>query len=118
VDTRNKILTLAAARRLPPPVAIAAGYFDVLRAEHARQLQALKGQSRLLLAVLPLENALLDQRARAELAAALRVVDYVVPATREDLDALIQSLRPAAVARLEEDDARRRRQLIEHVQHR
>jgi len=38
MDTRNKILTVAAALELRPPVALATGHFDVLRAEDAREL--------------------------------------------------------------------------------
>ena len=50
--------------------------------------------------------------------AALRVVDYVVAADHGDVDALIASLKPVHLARLEAADARRARQLIEHVQRR
>ncbi|MBZ5582515.1 MAG: hypothetical protein LAQ30_10000 [Acidobacteriia bacterium] len=119
MDTRSKILTLAAARQLPARLAIAAGYFDVLRAEHARELSAIKEHAApLLVVVLPLEDGLLGQRARAELAAALRVVDYVVAAGNRDLEPLIDCLQPIRCARLECADARRRRELIEHVRRR
>jgi hypothetical protein len=65
--------------------------------------------------VLPLANGAQDQRARAELAAGLRMVDYVVVAGERDPDALIDSLRPAAIVRLEEAEARRARELREQV---
>lgn len=118
MDTRTKILTADAARRIAGPVAIATGYFDVLRAEHTRELIALRQGWPLLVVVLPLEGELLDQRSRAELVAALRVVDYVVAADRNQAESLIEALKPVRVARMETADARRVRELIEHVQRR
>jgi len=121
MDTRSKILTPAAARRLPPPLAVATGYFEILRAELVRELCEARERvagSALVAVVLPLANAALDQRARAELAAGLRMVDYVVIADDEDPGALIDSLKPAALARLEEAEARRARELKEHVRSR
>ena len=118
MDTRIKILSLDAARRLAPPPVLAAGYFDVLRAAHVRELAELRRRfpgSPLVAAVLPLAGALLDQRARAELAAALRVVDYVVIPERPDVYTLAETLQPAFIARMEAADASRARQLTEHV---
>jgi hypothetical protein len=46
------------------------------------------------------------------------MVDYVVAADHGDADALIDSLKPVRVARLEAADARRARQLTDHVQRR
>jgi bifunctional ADP-heptose synthase (sugar kinase/adenylyltransferase) len=121
VDTRTKILTLAAATRLPAPLTIATGLFDVLRAAHVRELrqarEAIPG-ARLLVVVLPWEDALLEQRARAEMAAALHMVDYVVIANSEQARALIDALQPARLVRLEAADEGRVRQLREHVRRR
>jgi bifunctional ADP-heptose synthase (sugar kinase/adenylyltransferase) len=121
VDTRSKILTLAAALELRPPVAIATGYFDVLRAEDARDLARVRHHP-LLVVVLPLVGAILSQRARAEMVAALRVVDYVVTAEDGDVEKLVTGLRPVGFVRLEAAQARRyalwARQLIEHVHRR
>lgn len=117
MDTRCKILTLDAALALPPGLAIAAGTFDVLRPEHARDLAAIHARP-LLVAVLPSDGELLPQRARAELVAGLRMVDYVVIADSGELDRLTGALRPAEVARFEAADAGRARQLIEHVRRR
>jgi len=117
VDTRSKILT--SADSLPRPAAFIAGYFDVLRAEHVRELQQVRGrvpQGPLVAAVLPYPEELLDQRTRAELVAALRVVDYVLIADHEELHRLIERFRPAEVVRLEAADRRRTRRLIEHAQ--
>jgi bifunctional ADP-heptose synthase (sugar kinase/adenylyltransferase) len=118
VDTRTKILTAAAARQIASPVVVATGYFDVLRAEHVRELRDIRGGDALLVVVLPLAGELLDQRSRAELVAGLRMVDYVVAADHGDADALIDSLKPVRVARLEAADARRAQQLTDHVQRR
>jgi bifunctional ADP-heptose synthase (sugar kinase/adenylyltransferase) len=61
---------------------------------------------------------LLPQRARAELVAALRMVDYVVTADDTAPDAFLASLEPAQLVRLEAVHAVRKRQLMEHVQRR
>ena len=97
------------------------GYFDVLRAEHIRDLREARERAPalpLLAVVLPLAGELLHQRARAELVAALRVVDYVVITDEADAAGLIESLEPAVLVRLEGADARRIRQLTEHVHRR
>jgi glycerol-3-phosphate cytidylyltransferase-like family protein len=117
VDTRSKILTPAAALRIPArPIAIVTGTFDVLRAEHAREIEeARTGAAALLAIVLPRAGELLPQRARAELVAALRAVDYVVAAGPEELEALIHGLEPARIVRLEGADDRRLQQLREQI---
>lgn len=121
MDTRSKILTLEAALQLPPPLTVVTGYFDVLRAAHVRDLQEARGLDpgrQLLVVVLPGAETLLDQRARTELVAALRVVDYVVTAEDRDLDRLIAAIPPSHLVRLEAADERRSRQLMEHVRSR
>ena len=126
MDTRSKILTLDAALRLPPPLTVVTGYFDVLQTEHVRDLQHARAQAPavagnewpLLAIVLPATAGLLGQRARAELVAALRVVDYVVTADEGDLDRMIAAFPPRHLVRLEAADERRSRQLIEHVRSR
>jgi hypothetical protein len=92
---------------------VVTGYFDPLLAAHARELAALPRP--LLVAVLPRAGELLAQRARAELAAGLRVVDYVVIAEDTDADGLCKRLRASQVVRLEAADADRTRHLMEHV---
>jgi len=114
VDTRSKLLSLEAAKRLQGPLTLATGYFDVLCAEDAREL-AQAGRP-LLVAVVQNGEEIWLAEARAEMVAALRVVDYVVAAGHDDLDELIESLRPARVLRLEEGQARRAQRLIEDVQ--
>jgi bifunctional ADP-heptose synthase (sugar kinase/adenylyltransferase) len=121
VDTRNKILSRDAALRLPPPLTLVTGYFDILRADHARDLQQARDRSPsqpLLVMVLTGLRPVLNPRARAELVAALRMVDYVVTADDGDRESLIEALEPAQLVRLEAADQCRARQLMEHVQRR
>ena len=117
MDTRNKILTFDAALRLPPgTLTLVTGSFDALRAAHVRELAFVPRP--VLAVVLPLADELLPQAARAEMAAALRVIDYVVIAGNQDLDVLVEALLPRELVRMEAGDAVRIQQLIEHVHRR
>jgi hypothetical protein len=114
VDTRAKIVS-AEAVRASVPVAVA-GYFDVLTGDLVRELRAIRDRhpaTPLLAIVLPCPDALLEQRARAELAAALAVIDYVLIAETEDSEALASH-----VIHLEEADRERNRRLRDHVRSR
>jgi hypothetical protein len=125
VDTRAKIVTPEALLALDPPrpLLVAAGRFDVLRVEAARELDAARertGAKTLVVAIAPLADALAPLGARAEMAAALRVIDYVFIASNEDpdrkeWDRLIASLQPTELIDLTGADTERVRQLIEHV---
>ena len=118
MDTRSKILTVeeARSRAFPAPVVVT-GYFDLLRAVHERELDAIRRRTAgpLLAVVLPWEEAYLSQRARAEMVAALRVVDYVIAPDVGDAAALVAALGPCELVRLEAADRLRNRELIEHV---
>lgn len=114
MDTRAKIIDVSGlpAGRLT----LVTGYFDPLLAWHAERLAEFRnGAETLVAAVLPLEGELLPQRARAELAAALRVIDYVLiasdPAARFAIDGV-------EMISLAEEDLRRRAQLIADVRSR
>jgi hypothetical protein len=97
-------------------VTVVTGYFDPLLAWHARELERIHGRAgAIAVVVLPLAGELLPQHARAVLVAALRMIDYVLVADNEDLDGLLVALKPAEIVRLEDDDLRRRGELIEHV---
>jgi hypothetical protein len=113
MDTRTKIVGAAA---VPAGATVVTGTFDVVRAEDARELEAI-GRP-LAVVVLPLDGELLSQRARAELAAGLRMVDYVLIADDSHPESLLALLRPARVVRLEAVHAARKRQLMEHVHRR
>ena len=118
VDTRSKILN---TESLPRGVTLVTGYFDVLTTEVTRALEDVRERTRdrpLAVAVLSRGVEILPGSSRAELVAALRMVDYVVTASDEDLNRLIERSQPAEVVRMEESDLRRMRRLIEHVQRR
>ena len=118
MNTRMKIVDAAACGGNRPITAVT-GYFDPLLAWHARELEAIRGRAAALaVIVLPLASELLPQRARGHLVAALRMVDYVLLANNEDLDSLFAELKPVEIIRLEDDDLRRRGELIEHVRRR
>ena len=120
VDTRTKIVTAADLEKLhfARPLLVATGRFDVLRTEAAQALTAARartGAASLLVALRPLADALAPMEARAEMAAALRMVDYVFVVPNGDWPASVASLQPIEIVDLEEADAERIRQLIEHV---
>jgi hypothetical protein len=122
MDTRSKILNPAAARALPRgTLAVVTGSYNPLLAEHARALAAVRRRAPerpVLAVILPAEPALLPGEARAALVAAIRMVDYVLVADREETEKLIDILAPAETVRLEADDAVRTARLIEHVHRR
>jgi len=113
MDTRRKIV---AADLVPAGCCVVTGYFDVLQAGDIRDLSALPRP--VAAVVLPFSDELLSQRARAELAAALRVIDYVVIADDPNADGLLERLRPGQIVRLEATQASRTSQLKEHVRKR
>ena len=122
MDTRTKILT---AEAVPRACTVVTGAFDPLLADDARELAEIRAShpdGPLLVVVLPLPGELLPGRARAELVAALRMVDYVVTAphaaTAAATDALLATLEPRHLVRLEGAQAARKRQLMDHVHRR
>jgi len=115
MDTRTKILSLPAARTLRP-AAVVGSRFDVPRAAHLRDLESLPRP--LLAVVLDHAHSILPVAARAELAAALRVIDYVVIADDREFQALVSALQPARVLHLEDADRRRAAELKQHVERR
>jgi glycerol-3-phosphate cytidylyltransferase-like family protein len=115
MDTRSKIVDTSRLRA-SPPAAVVTGYFDPLLAWHARELEDIRGSAgALAIIVLPLACELLPQSARAALVAALRAVDRVLIGDNGNLDRLFAELKPQRVVRLEDDDLRRRAELMEHV---
>jgi bifunctional ADP-heptose synthase (sugar kinase/adenylyltransferase) len=105
MDTRGKIVGSAeAARRAAEGATVVSGYFDPLVASHARRLAELK-RGTLIVAIENPKRPILTARARAELVASLRAVDYVV----EERGGLRVDVR------LEDEDARRFDELVAHV---
>ncbi len=118
MDTRSKIIP-AARRDLARPLTVVTAYFDPLLAWHARELEAVRKRAACVAAIVPpIANELLPQRARAELAASLRMIDYVLTANSGDLDSLIAEFQPDEIVRMEAQEVRRRGELIEHVHRR
>ncbi len=86
LDTRTKIIPLHEIQeRLHKHAARwVSGYFDPLTAEHVQRLAQAREPGRLLVVeVTNPPEPLLAQRARAELVAALSMVDYVVMSSRQ-----------------------------------
>ncbi len=118
MDTRTKILDAAEAaaaaseaRRAGKTVKLVTGTFDPLLAAHARRLREIGSDAAVLFAeILEPEAPLLPARARAELVAALGVVDYVVLGGA--------ALQPDEIYREESADSRRRQGLIRNVRQR
>lgn len=123
MDTRTKIRPVAQAAALRReaaeqrrPLRVATGHFDPLQIEHARLLgEFARTGAWLVIVVTPSENPLLTLRARAELVAALAVVDHAFAADAGQVDAILADLAPEAVLHCEADDKRRTAELIAHV---
>jgi hypothetical protein len=107
VDTRQKIVDAAQAAQIAARGAtVVSGTFDPLVASHAARLAELKRDGAALLVLITShDQALLPSRARAELVAGLRVVDFVT----ESPDGIMPQVR------LEPEHAARLGELIEHV---
>jgi sugar/nucleoside kinase (ribokinase family) len=110
LDTRRKIVE---PRSLPSegPVRVIVGYFDPVHGEQARAVNRLANEKEVVVAaVMDPPNPLLPLRARAELAAALEAIDFVVTEADEAL-----ALPGATVIDIRADDLRRRDELMRHV---
>jgi len=126
VDTRTKILDCAEAEKLfrrcmegRSPLKVVTGYFDPLLAGHARRLREITGPGAQLAVVLATpENPLLPARARAELVAALAVVDYVVLPPEGGADRLLEQLPAQSVFHEEVADAGCAEEFIRRVHRR
>ena len=121
MDTREKIVDLARAaqiaaalRRGGSRVRLLAAYFDVLTPELVRRLRALPDGRPLIAVVIDPVRPLLPARARAELAAALTMIDYVLLLPESGLDRVIAEIQPDEVIREDRDSEA----LIEYVHRR
>jgi len=118
VDTRSKIISVDSLddlRRRASRLKVVTGHFDPLLAAHARRLAALKQPGETLVVVITEpDRPLLPAPARAELVAALAVVDCVMLAGA-DLEQLLARLKPDELVREEAADEARRADLIRRV---
>ena len=112
MDTRTKILDAQAARAA---AILVSGRFDPLLAEHTRALDSISRGGAVFACLSAAPEPLLAPAARAELAAALRAVSYVVTGSRAEVEAAIE---PDEVLHRDEDDDRLARELIRHVHQR
>jgi bifunctional ADP-heptose synthase (sugar kinase/adenylyltransferase) len=124
VDTRSKIVTpeeACALARGSRNAALATGYFDVLLAAHVRELDRVRDslpEAVLLVALGTPPRPLLDARARAEMVAALAMVDYVVSLEDRRMESLLAAFPVERIVRLEAAHEQRMRELIQHVHRR
>jgi bifunctional ADP-heptose synthase (sugar kinase/adenylyltransferase) len=98
---------------------VATGYFDPLLAVHASRLSRLRNRADALMVVVATPpQPILPGTARAELVAALSVVDYVVLPEETTVEELLARIRAKEVLRQEAEDERLTRDLIQHVRSR
>jgi hypothetical protein len=104
VDTRTKILRPDQIRDLPASAVYVCGHFDPMLPAYAERLEALGSTGRGLVVVLAdPPDPLLPQGSRAELAASLAVVDWVV---LPGADGAAAALPSSAVAEVHDETAR------------
>jgi bifunctional ADP-heptose synthase (sugar kinase/adenylyltransferase) len=97
-------------------VTVVTGHFDPLLARHARRLNEIAEPGGVLVTVVT-ESArpILEAKARAELVAALEMVDYVVVAEGPALEELLGGLQADRIFREEAADQRRAQDLIAQI---
>jgi hypothetical protein len=121
-DTRGKIVTLdqarALAREQPPAIAFIT-HLEVLGVSHIRKLQdlAARAPGKLFMILTDPDSPLVPLAARAEVAAGLRMVDYVIPSP-DGAGPALAAIHAALTVHDEEEDRERTRLLVEHVRNR
>ena len=109
MDTRRKISRLAdiLERYSDRNLAVARGRYDVLTAGRVRAVAAARAQADALVAFVatddPAAPCLLDQSARAQLAASLGAVDAVLLCDQTEAELALERLRPSHVVDIEAD---------------
>jgi len=119
IDCQHAVALVAQLRGESAALKVVTGYFDVLVAEHVRRLrQIAAGATKLFVVVLDPPTALLAPRARAEMVAALAMVDYVIPAGEQAAESVIRCFSANEIVREESADLLRAECLKQHVQRR
>jgi hypothetical protein len=121
LDTRFKIVSREAAleRVRGKQVAIVTGYFDPLQVEHVRRLNEIRSSHELLIVLLAdPPDPILDAASRAQLIAALDMIDYVV--LPQECASSVDFERAGRVSVYPEEaaDEARFQRLLEHVHRR
>ena len=97
-------------------LAVIIGHFDPMTAAHVVRIRDLRPETGLLAVIVTdPPDPILPQRARAELVAALRTVDYVVAAMHNTSAEIVARLRPDEVIEEEAADLRRTQDLVAYV---
>jgi glycerol-3-phosphate cytidylyltransferase-like family protein len=123
MDTRAKIVDASQISTLPARnpsngrrLIVARGWFDVLRASHCRALAEAKASGGELVVIVHADSGahptLLNAASRAQLAAAIGIVDYVVICDGTQAEHLAASWNAAAVVEIDESFSRG---LVENV---
>lgn len=121
MDTRTKIVDWPAAectlreRAEKNPLKVVVGYFDPLLAAHAARLEEIAGAGKLIVLVASPARPLLPAKARAELVAALGVVEQVVIAPAAALQEMLRPVPVEALVLEQAADAARTTELIRRV---
>ncbi len=116
MDTRNKIVSTERAKKLLEDGAwtVIVGLFDPLTASQARRIEDYGGEQTLIV-VLQSPDTLLPIDTRCQLAAALRSVNFVLGATRQNWQEIAPSNPHVYVIDDEEAEQRRSQDFVELV---
>jgi hypothetical protein len=122
LDTRTKILDLNDAEEFlrtrlgaEPPVKVVVGYCDPLVASHVRRLNDIARDGKLIVIVSSPTHPLLPVEARAELVAALAVVEKVIAVQPSKLRDLLRLVPGELLVMEQAGDAERTEELVRHV---
>ncbi len=102
---RNRLIArVAIARKKGARIVLANGCFDVLHVGHVRYLEGARSLGELLIVAINSDEQVsmlkgagrpfVSERERAEIVAAIRVVDYVTIFAEPNVEALLRALRP------------------------
>src|ERR1700739_979802 len=104
LSRENAATELARLKREGKRIVLANGCFDTLHVGHVRYLSGAKREGDVLIVAVNSDSStralkgpgrpILDENARAELAAALRAVDYVVLFSELNVESLLEQFRP------------------------
>ncbi len=114
IDTRTKILPLKDA---PRGRRVVTSFFDPILPAHLEALAAIAGNGSIVVLLRTPDDAYLEPRARAELAAALSFVEAVV-ISEGDLAAELSALAPSERIPADESESRLRADFLTYVRNR